>query len=188
MRKVTGHGFTGLLCGMVLGWTHFATAANDVWLLVDTRGDRIVVMGNQGPLDSFEPIALGARGAGLKQRRGDDVTPLGSFRVGWINPASQFSLFIGLDYPNQEYAQIALRQGRIDQATFDRIQHALLAGRTPPQDTPLGGQIGIHGVGGGDRQVHEAGFDWTRGCVAVNDEQIRRLAGWVRPGMRVDIR
>lgn len=165
-----------------------ATEGDGVWLLVDTRADRLTVMGAQGPLEVFEPIALGARGAGLKQRRGDDLTPLGSFRVGWINPDSRFSLFIGLDYPNLEYARIALRQGRIDQPTFARIERALAAGRTPPQDTPLGGQIGIHGIGGGDSRVHRAGFDWTQGCIALEDAQIHRLAEWVRPGTRVEVR
>lgn len=165
-----------------------ATEGDAVWLLVDTRADRLTVMGAQGPLEVFEPIALGARGAGFKQRRGDDLTPLGSFRVGWINPASRFSLFIGLDYPNLEYARIALRQGRIDEPTFARIERALEAGRTPPQDTPLGGQLGIHGIGGGDSRVHRAGFDWTQGCIALEDAQIHRLAEWVRPGTRVEVR
>jgi murein L,D-transpeptidase YafK len=166
----------------------YATEREGVWLLVDTRSDRLTVMGVQGPLEVFEPIALGARGAGLKQRRGDDVTPLGSFRVAWVNPDSRFSLFIGLDYPNLEYAHIALRQGRIDQPTFERIRGALAAGRTPPQDTPLGGQIGIHGIGGGDPLIHRAGFDWTKGCIAVNDVQIHRLASWIGPGTRVEVR
>lgn len=181
---------TGALLALWLTWVVIvqATEGDAVWLLVDTGADRLTVMGREGPLEVFEPIALGARGAGLKQRRGDDLTPLGSFRVGWINTASRFSLFIGLDYPNLEYAQIALRQGRIDEPTFARIRNALETGRTPPQDTPLGGQIGIHGIGGGDPRVHRAGFDWTQGCIAVEDAQIRRLAAWVRPGTRVEVR
>jgi murein L,D-transpeptidase YafK len=176
-----------VICFGVAGKLH-ATERDGVWLLVDTRADRLTVMNAQGPLEVFEPIALGSRGAGLKQRRGDDLTPLGSFRVGWINPNSKFSLFIGLDYPNLEYARIALRQGRIDPPTFERIRSALAAGRTPPQDTPLGGQIGIHGIGGGDPRIHRAGFDWTQGCIALDDAQIRRLAGWVGPGTRVEVR
>lgn len=180
----------GAVLALWLGWTAGlqATEGDAVWLLVDTGADRLTVMGREGPLEVFEPIALGARGAGLKQRRGDNLTPLGSFQVGWINPASRFTLFIGLDYPNLEYARIALRQGRIDEPTFARIERALAAGRTPPQDTPLGGQIGIHGIGGGDPRVHRAGFDWTQGCIALEDAQIRRLADWVRPGTRVEVR
>lgn len=183
------YGLLGLL-GMILGATASAagSGADSPWLLVDTRADRITVMGTRGPLAVFDHIALGARGAGRKQRRGDELTPLGSFRVGWINPDSRFDLFIGLDYPNLEYARLALYDHRIDQATFERIRAALAQGRTPPQDTPLGGYIGFHGVGGGDARVHQAGFDWTSGCIAVSDEQIHRLAAWVRPGTRVEIR
>lgn len=158
----------------------------ETWVLVDTRRQTLAVMDGIRVLERFERIALGVAGAGLKERRGDDKTPLGTFRVGWFNARSRFGLFIGLNYPNRAYAERALQDGRIDRGTFLRIVSALDLGLTPPQDTPLGGQIGIHGLGGGDPDVHEL-FNWTNGCVALTDAEVRRLARWVHKGTRVEI-
>ena len=165
-----------------------AWAASGHWLLVDTRAETISVMrGTQTVLDVFRNIALGAAGAGIKRQRGDGVTPLGSFQVNGINPRSRFNLFIGLNYPNLEYGQRAHREGRIDNATYRAIEQAVALGQLPPQNTILGGAIGIHGIGSGDPFVH-ANINWTNGCVALTNEQIRRLASWVEVGMRVEIR
>ena len=158
------------------------------WLLVDTKADALIVMQGNRPIESFRQIAVGSSGAGLKFKRGDNKTPLGVFRVGWINDHSRFKTFIGLDYPNPDYAEQALRERRIDALTYERIRAAWITGRTPPQDTPLGGQIGIHGVGAGNPVVHSAGIDWTSGGIALDNRQIEALRPWVKLGMRVEIR
>lgn len=175
-----------LACGwMVL--TGVSQAAAELWVLVDTAAETLTVMDGERPLEVFRDIALGRKGAGRKRWRGDDTTPLGVFRVGWMNPHSRFSLFIGLDYPNLEYAEQAYRENRIDVRTYYAIRHAILEGRTPPQDTLLGGSIGIHGLGGADPWFH-ASFNWTQGCIALTNGQIWRLAQWVQQGTRVEIR
>ncbi|WP_169434516.1 L,D-transpeptidase family protein [Marinobacterium rhizophilum] len=171
-----------LFCGTLAGH-----AVADVWVQVDTKAQTLQVLEGDRVLDNFSRIALGVAGAGLKLHRGDGKTPLGDFRVSWFNRQSRFGLFIGLDYPNRAYAQAALQDKRIDGRTHARIIAALDAGRTPPQDTPLGGQIGIHGLGGGDPEVHGL-FNWTDGCVALTDAEMRRLVKWVAPGTRVEIR
>jgi murein L,D-transpeptidase YafK len=163
-------------------------ALREPWLLIDTKADKLMVMRDTQPIEVFHQIAVGSSGAGFKYRRGDNKTPLGVFRVGWINDHSRFKKFIGLDYPNPDYAERALRERRIDHWTYERIRSAWIGGLTPPQDTPLGGQIGIHGVGAGNPRVHEAGIDWTSGCVALDNWQIDALRPWVKVGMRVEIR
>ncbi len=57
----------------------------------------------------------------------------------------------------------------------------------PPQETPLGGYIGIHGIGRGDPAIHQK-FNWTQGCIALTNRQIDDLSKWVHVGMRVVIR
>ena len=49
----------------------------------------------------------------------------------------------------------------------------------PPWDTPLGGEIFIHGGG--------SGSDWTWGCVALDDDDVRELYRAVRVGTPVTI-
>lgn len=163
-------------------------ALREPWLLVDTKADQLIIMQNNHPLKTFDQIALGSSGAGFKSRRGDNKTPLGVFRVGWINERSRFKRFIGLDYPNLDYAERALREKRINRATYERIRTAWIGGHTPPQNTPLGGQIGIHGIGAGNPKVHSAGINWTSGCVALDNWQIDALRPWIKVGMRVEIR
>lgn len=158
------------------------------WLLVDTKADTLSVMQGNRPVEVFRQIAVGSSGAGVKFKRGDNKTPTGVFRIGWINDNSRFKTFIGLDYPNPDYAERALQERRIDRVTYERIRAAWANGHTPPQDTPLGGQIGIHGIGAGNPQVHRAGINWTSGCVALDNRQIDALRPWVKKGMRVEIR
>ena len=157
------------------------------WVLVDTRRDTVSVMKGDRPVEVFYNIAIGSGGAGFKRQRGDEVTPVGVFRIGWINWNSRFKTFFGLDYPNGDYADRAYRQGLISDWDYTNIRYALNQGTTPPQNTPLGGSIGIHGVGVGDPFVH-ARYNWTSGCIALNNDQIDRLARWVNIGTTVEIR
>ena len=157
------------------------------WVLIDTKARSLTVFDGDRPVEVFGNIALGSKGAGIKRRRGDDKTPIGMFRVGWFNEKSTFSLFIGLDYPNMDYAEQAYKEKRIDDYTYYSIRSALEEGRTPPQNTLLGGAIGIHGLGQGDPNIH-AQFDWTNGCVALTNQQIWRLSQWVEVGTWVEIR
>lgn len=174
-----------LIC-LLLTLLPWSGAQAETWVLVDTKKQTLSVMDDLRVLDHFDRIALGAAGAGLKRYRGDGKTPVGTFRVSWFNPDSRFDLFIGLDYPNREYADRALEAGLIDRGTHLRIVSAIDLRITPPQDTPLGGQIGIHGLGAGDRQVHQM-LNWTNGCIALDNAEIRRLARWVNRGTRVEI-
>lgn len=157
------------------------------WVLVDTRRDMLSVMRGDRPIEVFYNIAIGSAGAGRKYMSGDNVTPLGTFRIGWVNWHSRFKTFYGLDYPNQDYADRAYRAGLISKLDYDSIRYALAMGATPPQDTLVGGSIGIHGLGQGDPAVH-AQYNWTNGCIALDNQQIDRLSRWVNVGTTVEIR
>lgn len=161
--------------------------ADETWVLVDTKTETLTVMKGNKPVETFGNIALGSSGAGIKRQRGDNKTPLGVFRIGWMNDRSRFNRFFGLDYPNLDYAEQAYREKRISEPTYYAIRSAVENGHTPPQTTPLGGFIGIHGLGAGSPKLHAA-FDWTDGCVALDNQQIQRLAQWVQVGTRVEIR
>jgi len=84
-------------------------------------------------------------------------------------------------------ADQAYREKRINRDVYYSILDALRDQRLPPQNTPLGGRIGIHGLGHGDLTVHRQ-FDWTKGCIALTNPEIERLAHWVQVGTRVVIR
>ena len=160
---------------------------SDPWVLIDSEGDRLTVYRNGGAPIEFRNVAFGAAGVKHKQRRGDDVTPRGTYTVGWVRRQSKFSIFIGLNYPSLEDAQRGYQRGIINLATFEEIKGAHQTGRVPPQDTALGGHIGIHGVGRGSLEIHRIA-NWTAGCIAVENQQIELLSEIVKPGTQVEIR
>lgn len=159
----------------------------DIWLLVETSHRLLRVMEGQNEKEVFTNVAIGRRGSSTDKIRNDDKTPLGEFRIGWVNDKSRFRRFFGLTYPNLDNAKRAYRSGVIGEHTLRSIMRANLDDNIPPQDTELGGQIGIHGLGAGSLQVHED-FNWTHGCIAMTNEQIDRLGQWVRKGTLVVIR
>lgn len=158
----------------------------ETWVRVDTGASTLTVMRGEQVVASFPDIAVGRGGVSRERRRGDHRTPLGEFRIAKVKKPSQYHRFFIIDYPDEARARRARDAGDIDELTFQAIRSAVRAGLLPPQDTPLGGNLGIHGLGDGDPVVHES-FNWTQGCVAVTNEQIDRLAELVRVGTRVVI-
>src|SRR5438132_8200179 len=124
-------------------------------------------------------VGLGLSPVGDKVREGDRRTPEGDFYIFTKNSKSAFYLSLGLSYPNAAHAKRGLRDGLITKAQYDEIMRALKAKLRPPQNTALGGDIYIHGNG--------ARSDWTWGCVALENEEIRELFDVVKVGMTVTI-
>ena len=114
-----------------------------------------------------------------KIRAGDRRTPEGEFYICSKNSHSQFYLSLGISYPNREHAERGLRDGLITRAQYHQIVLALKRGSVPPQYTRLGGEIFIHGNG--------STRDWTWGCVALDDKDIRELFDAVPIGTPVTI-
>jgi murein L,D-transpeptidase YafK len=135
-------------------------------------------------------VAFGRGGSGAKRRAGDNKTPLGVYRIADFNSDSKFHFFMLLDYPNVVDAWHGYRNAVIDAGDFRAIATAYSSHRLPPQDTPLGGRIGIHGIGDTTEErlrIHEL-QDWTEGCIALTNEEISELRRFVSIGTRVVIR
>jgi len=147
-------------------------------LLIEKSLHRLTVYDGGEAVKSYR-CAIGG-GRGDKVREGDRRTPEGRFFVCVRNPRSKYVLSLGLSYPNAEDADRGLRDGLIRRAEHDEIRRAIRQGRQPPWDTDLGGEIMIHGCG--------AGRDWTLGCVALDDEDIRELYPAIPLGTEVEIR
>ena len=175
----------GLFCLSMLH--NLSRAENGVWIDVDTTEHTLLVMQGDAIHAVFKNVAIGRFGTTWSKMTKDDKTPLGKFRVGWVNEKSRYYRFFGLDYPNLETAKRALDENRITEETWLSILDAKILGKTPPQDTPLGGHIGIHGIGKGDQEIHH-NYNWTNGCVALTNEQIDKLGKWLKPGVLVNIR
>ena len=143
------------------------------------KQDRVLELYGDGELIGRFKSALGTSPVGDKNKEGDRKTPEGKYYVCTRNDKSQFTLFLGISYPNIDDAKRGLEQGLIDQATFDKIKRAIDNKTLPPWKTPLGGEVGIHGGGNSS--------DWTFGCIAVSDDDIRIIWQYAPLGTPVDI-
>lgn len=157
------------------------------WISIDSRNKRLTVHRPGGADIVFDGLAFGAAGVREKRKQGDHITPRGRYTIGWISTQSKFHYFIGLNYPSVQDAERGVQNGVITQVTYSRIRDSHQGGRTPPQTTPLGGFIGIHGVGKGSLEIHRMA-NWTQGCIALENKQIERLVELVSPGMEVEIK
>ncbi|MFI3184392.1 MAG: L,D-transpeptidase [Methylococcaceae bacterium] len=162
-------------------------ADDNVWLLVDTKALTIEVKKGQQTLETLNDIAIGQGGAGFKSHRGDNVTPFGSYRIGWVGEQSNFRKFFGLTYPSAEDAEKALQEGVINLSSYKSIITAHRSHQVPPQNTALGGRIGIHGLGRADEKIHKS-MNWTHGCIALTNGQIDHLSQWLDKGTVVKIK
>lgn len=172
-----------ILCLLV---SNPSSAHDRIWINVDTQNLTLSVMKGLAIEAVFDNIAIGRFGTSKARMMGDNRTPLGSFRIDRVKEPSRYYRFFGLDFPNREAANLALAENRITKETWQSIIRAIEAGRTPPQDTPLGGHLGIHGLGQGDHEVHGQ-FNWTNGCIALTNAQIDKLSKWLKPGVVVEI-
>lgn len=130
------------------------------------------------------PIAL-ARERGPKRAEGDQRMPEGEYRIAGPPRTSRFHIFIPFDYPSRADADRALAERRIDASVHAAIVRAHQKRRMPPQDTPLGGALGLHGEG--VRWRGDLALNWTEGCIAVTDAAIEQIARMVRPGTPIRI-
>lgn len=163
------------------------TKPDELWLLLNPTEQRLQVMLGEYPVLYYHGVAWGRGGIGIKKQLGDRVTPVGDFRIRWINRDSKFRLFFGLDYPNPPYAHRGLHNGTLTNAQHTKILKDWNRNKTPPQDTAMGGSLGIHGLGNASLEVHQK-VNWTNGCIALNNAQIDHLSRFISVGTRVVIR
>lgn len=150
----------------------------NIHLLVK-KSERKLLLFDGGNLLRTYDIVLGFAPEGDKEKRDDGKTPLGEFYVAVKNPRSKYVLGLGLNYPNREDAERGLKSGLISPEQHKAILQAIEEKRMPPQDTPLGSEIYIHG-GGIEK-------DWTKGCMALDDNEIKELYEAVPAGTKVII-
>ncbi len=147
--------------------------------IVIRKLERKLYLYSEGKLVREYPIKLGKNPVDDKVRQGDFCTPEGSFYICIKNPRSQYHLSLGLSYPNTEDAKRGLETKLIDKIQYDAIIRRISSKGIPPWDTPLGGEIFIHG----EADI----WDWTYGCVALYNDDIEELFKVVPVGTQVVI-
>lgn len=148
--------------------------------IIVTKSARKLELISEGIVVRTYRVGLGLNPVDDKERQGDRATPEGDFYIFTRNDKSAYYLSLGISYPNIEDADRGLRDALISRAQHDAIVKAIKGNGKPPQNTALGGDIYIHGNG--------AQSDWTWGCVALENEDIRELFDAVPVGTLVTIK
>lgn len=133
-------------------------------IVVEKAARRLILWKDGAPVRTYR-IALGSSPEGDKERQGDGRTPEGFFRIDRRNAASAYHLSLGLDYPRPE----------------DRARAA--AGAFDP-----GGDIMIHGQPNALPEGVMVRGDWTAGCIALTNAQMREIWSVAPVGTVVEIR
>lgn len=107
-------------------------------------------------------VSLGFEPEGHKVREGDGRTPEGTYFVNRRNPESQFYLSLGISYPNERDVRKAAELG-----------------------VDPGGDIFIHGQPTSASRRKTG--DWTAGCIAVSNREMRAIYEMVDVGTPVHI-
>ena len=147
-------------------------------IVVHKAARKLELFSDQKLLRTYR-VGLGFTPVADKKREGDGATPEGEFYIFVKNNRSAYYLSLGVSYPNAEDAERGLRDGLISKKQYEAIVEAIRRKTAPPQYTKLGGLIYIHGNG--------AGSDWTWGCVALENEDIKELYDAVSVGTSVTI-
>jgi murein L,D-transpeptidase YafK len=126
-------------------------------LIVSKSERTLIAFANSQPIKSYS-VALGQQPLGAKTQDGDLKTPEGQYYIEGKNPNSAYYLALQVSYPS----------------TRDKAM-AMVNGVKP------GGQIMLHGfpVNAQERlfaeERHSTTKDWTQGCVAVTNNEIREI-------------
>ena len=157
-----------LLFTLFIILSHHAWAFSDqptADLILIKKSERKMFLIKNNTILREYPISLGKHPVGHKQKQGDYRTPEGLYTIDFRNRNSKFHLSLHIDYPNRQ----------------DKLRAQQL-GVNP------GGNIFIHGLPNGKNMpLVYRGVDWTRGCIAVNNQEIREIASYVVDGTPVRI-
>lgn len=111
-------------------------------------------------------VSLGKQPVGHKQEVGDQRTPEGIYTIDWRHNSPDYNLSMHLDYPNLKDQTAAYKRG-----------------------VDPGGMIMIHGTPIDEEypEWYFEGLDWTNGCIALTNPDMRELWNLVPDGTLVEI-
>lgn len=144
--------------------TAFGIEAADKVVVI--KSEKMLYLYKEGRVLASVPVVFGANPEGHKQQEGDERTPEGSYRLDFKKPDSAYHKAIHISYPNTDDIASARRRG-----------------------VSPGGAVMIHGQRNGFAWAAPVmqDFNWTRGCIALSNEDMETVWQSVRPGTPIEI-
>lgn len=159
------------ICCFTFATLSYATATP---MLDDSFIDKVLVVKSERQLHLISRgvvmksyrISLGKQ-PGPKEREGDKRTPEGFYWIDWRKTSEKYNLAMHISYPNARDLDRARREG-----------------------TRPGSMIMLHGTPV-DEEYPEWFFhtlDWTEGCIALKNDDMREIWNLVKNGTLIEIR
>ena len=180
-----------LFCGHQAVWaaTNPASAEQEPFLLLISKSAHTLTLFKEGQAIKKYSCAFGVNPDGDKLQQGDNRTPEGTFYITDKEKLGNHPYlgrtWMGLSYPATSHAERAIKQNLISSEQYQAILEANRRGAMPPQNTRLGGWIGIHG---GREDLTKQKIDWTEGCIAMLDSDLEELYSIITLGTKVIIK
>ncbi len=135
-------------------------------VIVDKSDGKLYLLSSGKIVKSFH-VVFGQNPKGAKQKEGDGKTPEGNYTLDYKNSYSKFYKSILISYPNKKDLEIAKRLG-----------------------VNPGGNIMIHGQKNGWSWAEFVlqHLNWTRGCIALSNENMDKLCQLIKAGTPIKIR
>ena len=127
---------------------------------------RLQLMSGTTSMKSYR-ISLGKQPKGAKMREGDKRTPEGFYWLDWRKTSENYNLAMHISYPNSRDKAQAAKQG-----------------------VSAGSMIMIHGTPIDDEypEWYFKTLDWTNGCIAMSNTDMREVWNLVKDGTLIEIR
>ena len=189
MKQIKENTLIFFIALWVISSSSYANSPISYIIRVDKSDSTLILENNAGKKIKEYTISTGRGGRGDKKEVGDKKTPVGTYYVTGFNEKSKFDYFIRINYPNLKDAYYGYKSRKISKDDFKRISNAIKSGLQPPQNTKLGGAIGIHGIGRetSKKLLIHRNIDWTEGCVALRNFEVWQLKDFVSVGTKVVI-
>ena len=135
-------------------------------VLVLKSAHQLQLINGGKPLKTYR-ISLGKKPKGPKLMEGDKRTPEGLYGLDWRKTSDRYNLAMHISYPNITDAARSRREG-----------------------VDPGGMIMIHGTPDTEEfpEQYFHTLDWTDGCIAMRNVDMREVWGLVKDGTMIEIR
>ncbi len=158
----------------------------DPRIVVDVGGKTMMVYEGETLLRRYDIATGQSRRLGALDKDAAS-TPVGEYKV--VRKAIRESMFLRgsrflqIDYPSPEDADRAWDLGRLNRGQYDAIYQAHDYGKPPPDDTPIGGNLGIQG-----NYFTLMGDTFTDGSIALSNGDLVDIFDFIPVGTPVIIR
>ena len=160
-----------ILCLLIAGLSQAnvspATEGRAVDKVLVVKSERKLHLMSGGQTLKTYRVSLGKQPKGPKQREGDQRTPEGLYWIDWRKTSDKYNLSMHISYPNSRDLARAEADG-----------------------VPTGSMIMLHGTPL-DVEYPEwyfQGLDWTEGCIALKNDDMREVWSLVKDGTLIEIR